>query len=1856
MKNRYLVYAALWLFVAGVVLLYDSCYGPSINADQPQSADENSTFTTAVTVTQGSDESRGSQEVLTKLEIEIPDALMYNPSDTNWLFFSIMLPDGWTVADNIPFTGDASGVFAWSSSLSAEMENINPAEPGYYWWVSKNIDPITVSSGIIEFSPQITTNDDPGTYWLDYTIGYDQGSGPVLLYNGDYNNMIGAGLEDTVYVTSLCNSGPGTLRDAVDIVSPGGYIMFDLSFPCCLTISEEIFIFKDLHIEGPGKNLLTISSNFSDRVFNVNSGLEIHISGLSIANSGGPNIDGGAIYTSYSTSLHMDNVLIQGCQAGSGGAIYARGSIVLDNVDIKFNSSNYGGGLYLRGQANLTNCLVSGNTANYSAGGIYSESSLLYMDNVNIEENTTNGFGGGLYISYSSTVSLYDSRIAHNNAENGGGIYFASDMLELSKTNITENIAEEMGGGIYFSSGEVSFDDVDLCNIYCNEAFMGFDLYASGSFSSDPVEVTIDGFSVMHPNDYWAFPFSAFVFDIQSSIYTQYNMNLYVSPDGSDKNNGTNESQPFKTLKRALSMLYTTSSSPNGINLAAGTYSEAATGETFPLYLRNYVTISGPETWDAIIDTDGEDLFSLLDGLNAITIENLEVNNPRSGLDMQDSEITLNNIEFNGIYQPNIDCIQAEGGSLYLNNVSIKGFRKGILSDGTYLSLHDCEISENRNGISASGGSIYIYDTEICSNSPEGGIAAQSYSNIRIYDSNISGNGSWCGGGVNCSGESSLRLYSTNICQNEASEMGGGIFLENSGVSFYYDEPRCNLYGNTAPLGSEIACTDQYYYNTHYVVVDTFAVLYPNSYYSYPVNKFSFDILHAIETQYDQDLFVSTAGSDDNTGTTPGDPLKSISKAMRSIVSNSEPHTVFLEGGTYSPLSTGDNFPILLQDKIGLSGNPDSTTVIDAEGSSYVLDMHGVTDITISDIIIRGGFNPTSGMWGGEAGGIRLVGSEVSLERVVLEDNTAFYGSGMFIDGSGVNLQDCDICSNASYGDGYGGGIFIKGESEFFTDSLMIKDNLAYYGAGIYITESEILLDSIFLKNNYSNNGYGGGLFCDNADATIDGLYFELNKARFGGAVYIDGCNPIIQNVNIYDNTATYEGGGIAITEGSPLLHNVMIENNQAYYYGGGISIQDGSGPLLLESVISNNFLSYNSNKGGGVYCSDSQPVFIDGEISGNDSETGAGAYILNSMPVFTDVSFDGNEAEYNGGALYISEASDPFFFECNLTGNTASGSGGGICAYEGTDMYLSDCNISENIAANGGGIAFYNLSTASFDPVDRCNIYQNEAVSKGSDLYSSGCEVINVVIDTFTVIHPTDYFAHKIENFEFDILNYTLEQGAFDLYVSTEGSDDNSGTTPEEPLLTVKKALKKILADTIPPHRIFLEQGIYSQATTGEQFPLNIRPNMELLGSGSGLTVLDGDSLQIMTAGNIDYFLLSGMSLVNGYASEGGAVWASGSGITIEDVEISNCHAYRGGGVYLLDGCSLELSNVTIQHNEARYGGAFYCKGNNYITGNNAVIKENYATSTAGGLYFYNNDGLVRSLRISHNESKFGGGIYMSNSSPEIFNVVIDNNTSSRGSGIYSISNSNPVIKYSTIVDNVAEYLTGGIYSTYSSSLKVQNSIVWNNSVYQFRLGSCDLTVDHCNIMGGMDSIYISGSGTINWLEGNIDEDPAFIGMGEHPYILSAVSPCVDACAHSTIPAQKIYPWDLLGNPRCVDGNGDDTVRTDMGPYEFQGLLEDQLAGTSENHFTISEFDLKCFPNPVRSQAHITYRIPYHAFVNVEIYDASGLKVGTLLQSSEPAGEQRLEWNARELSPGIYLLRISVGNRFETAKVVVSY
>lgn len=94
-------------------------------------------------------------------------------------------------------------------------------------------------------------------------------------------------------VTNSNDSGAGSLRNAIISACPGDTITFDMNQitgPIILT-SGELNIGKDLTIQGPTAQGLTISGNNTDadpsrrsRIFNIASGRTVSISNLTIAN------------------------------------------------------------------------------------------------------------------------------------------------------------------------------------------------------------------------------------------------------------------------------------------------------------------------------------------------------------------------------------------------------------------------------------------------------------------------------------------------------------------------------------------------------------------------------------------------------------------------------------------------------------------------------------------------------------------------------------------------------------------------------------------------------------------------------------------------------------------------------------------------------------------------------------------------------------------------------------------------------------------------------------------------------------------------------------------------------------------------------------------------------------------------------------------------------------------------------------------------------------------------------------------------------------------------------------------------------------------------------------------------------------------------------------------------------------------------------------------------------------------------------------------------------------------------------------------------------------------------------------
>jgi hypothetical protein len=123
-------------------------------------------------------------------------------------------------------------------------------------------------------------------------------------------------------------------------------------------------------------------------------------------------------------------------------------------------------------------------------GGILNEGKLDLLDSIVRENAVTGGAGGGIYSSSSKPLTIRDSIIQGNQAENGGGIFLRGGDVEIEDTAITGNRSAQTGGGVRYEGGGTL--RLERCDISKNTA----DFSAGGVVSSSElviVDSTVSG-------------------------------------------------------------------------------------------------------------------------------------------------------------------------------------------------------------------------------------------------------------------------------------------------------------------------------------------------------------------------------------------------------------------------------------------------------------------------------------------------------------------------------------------------------------------------------------------------------------------------------------------------------------------------------------------------------------------------------------------------------------------------------------------------------------------------------------------------------------------------------------------------------------------------------------------------------------------------------------------------------------------------------------------------------------------------------------------------------------------------------------------------------------------------------------------------------------------------------------------------------------------------------------------------------------------------------------------------------------------------------------------------------------------
>src|SRR5262249_38983942 len=156
-------------------------------------------------------------------------------------------------------------------------------------------------------------------------------------------------------VTNNGDSGPGSLRQAIADAPAGGTIVFSpaLRGETIPLSSGALEVDKNLSIQGPGSDRLSVSGSNASAVFAVAGGGTATISGLTIP--GGSASQGGGISNAGNLTLDHDAVTgnLAGTFIGEGGGIYNSGTLSLDHSTVSGNQASgfigEGGGIYNSG-------------------------------------------------------------------------------------------------------------------------------------------------------------------------------------------------------------------------------------------------------------------------------------------------------------------------------------------------------------------------------------------------------------------------------------------------------------------------------------------------------------------------------------------------------------------------------------------------------------------------------------------------------------------------------------------------------------------------------------------------------------------------------------------------------------------------------------------------------------------------------------------------------------------------------------------------------------------------------------------------------------------------------------------------------------------------------------------------------------------------------------------------------------------------------------------------------------------------------------------------------------------------------------------------------------------------------------------------------------------------------------------------------------------------------------------------------------------------------------------------------------------------------------------------------------------
>ncbi len=817
----------------------------------------------------------------------------------------------------------------------------------------------------------------------------------------------------------------------------------------------------------------------------------------------------------------------------------------------------------------------------------------------------------------------------------------------------------------------------------------------------------------------------------------------------------------------------------------------------------------------------------------------------------------------------------------------------------------------------------------------------------------------------------------------------------------------------------------------------------------------------------------------------------------------------------------------------------------------------------------------------------------------------------------------------------------------------------------------------------------------------LDEVSLILNR-RFGGGLImykssVELSNTVIEEC-VWDGlVAIYSGGnydGVTLTDAGAieLIGSDITMNNMLVTQGTGM-VFENSQVAITNSSITGNTNSYGSQ--AVVFAEASDLIMLDCEIINNNGngirvdastltiektliqENNGGLVSIESIVTMSNCEV----LENSGIGLFFNSDTDWQTTYTSEIQNTliAKNNGGGFKFYTNNNANITNCTIADNYnSTSRGGIINGSVDTH----VNNSIIYNNGA---NLDYQAGGLYTYSIVQGNYVGQDEPNTNLHNYDPVFRDAANndYHLQSVACGSFFDSPGIDAGDPTIADYVLDCATAGLATELSDI----------GAYGGAAN--RWDGSVLPTCHYAGDVSGIwdceeiylegdvTIPLGDTLRIMDT--VDQVHISGpyeikvegvliaigpesdhVNAHGDYIKFQGSDWHGIIFNNLNDTNpgasiIENCRfdyadklaaSYPNGGAVLI----YNSDDVVVKHsffysNRAVLGGAMYIENANplledckfEINGRILSTGLEIMTSAGGALYLKNASPRMRKLQFVQNGANDGGAIFLDNSAPDMTNILLVKNEASGFAGGIFVDNSSPKIVNMTAADNIAPN-GGGTFSLMhaASQPEVINSIMYGNSKPEIYINEGTPLVTYSIIDSAATESYYG--------LGCLDGDPLFQETYGDVYRLPST-----ACglALNSIAIDAGHPDSLDAVVDCDEGLG--TQRADLGYYGgmYSPVIVlgiDGPAGVVPSQYALSQN----YPNPFNPATQINFALPRAGHVDLVIFNALGQEVVTLVSQHLAAGNHAVQFNASEMSSGVYFYRISADNFSAGRKMIL--